>query len=308
MADFDLTQSDAQIQGILNAIQPFYMAGDLNALGFGYGDCTTAGGTAAKTVAIANTILTKGGCISVNFQNGFTAASPTLSVNGSAAYPIRMYGSAIPTGKVKDNTILTMRFDGSSFNVIAIESQFKAPADAIDLALPSGVLWCDHNVGAQSPEDYGDFFSWANIDGHAEGGGYSFDQSTYDATTGKGLTTNIPVGNTYDSCRHNQGSPWRMPTRDDYIELVGNCNFESVEQNGVFGFRFTSIKNGLSVFFPASGYYNAVTHTYKGVRGIYWSSTKRDDSYSYQLVMTSSGANPSDYNQRRYGVVVRGVI
>ena len=105
---FDITQTDAQLQAILNKIQPLATTGDMATLGFGYGVCETAGATAAKTVSITNTVLTPGGIIAVNFVNAFTASSPTLSVNGSAAKPIKLFGNAMPMGKVKNNTIRTL--------------------------------------------------------------------------------------------------------------------------------------------------------------------------------------------------------
>ena len=172
---FDITQSDAQLQAILDKIQPLATTGDMATLGYGYGVCETAGATAAKTVSITNTVLTPGGIIAVNFVNAFTASSPTLSVNGSAAKPIKLFGNAMPMGKVKNNTILVMAYDGTNFNVIAIESQVApAPDGAVDLALPSGVLWADKNIGASTPYEDGLYFSWGNITGHTGDDGYDF--------------------------------------------------------------------------------------------------------------------------------------
>ena len=96
---FDIAQTDAQLQAILNKIQPLVTTGSTAPLGFGYGVCETAGATAAKTVSMQNTVLTPGGIIAVNFVNAFTASSPTLSVNGSAAKPIKIYGNAMPMGR-----------------------------------------------------------------------------------------------------------------------------------------------------------------------------------------------------------------
>ena len=169
MADFIISQTDAQLQAILNKIQPIVDTVSVAPLGFGYGVCETAGATAAKTVSITNTVLTPGGIIAVNFVNAFTASSPTLSVNGSAAKPIKLYGNAMPMGKVHANTILVMYYDGTQFNVIGILSQTAAaPTGFVDLALPSGLLWCEHNVGASTPYEDGLYFSWGNVIGHAE--------------------------------------------------------------------------------------------------------------------------------------------
>ena len=241
---FDITQTDAQLQAILDRIQPLATTGDMATLGYGYGVCDTAGATAAKTVSMTNTVLTPGGIIAVLFENAFTASSSTLSVNGSAAKPIKLFGNAMPMGKVKNNTILVMNYDGTNFNVIAIESQVAAAPDGfVDLALPSGVLWADKNVGAATPYEDGLYFSWGNIVGHTGDDGYDFGMSNdgpYASTPGAALTGNIPTNNTYDAARHNMGAPCRMPTVGEFQELNAQCDSEWTDEDGVAGRRFTS--------------------------------------------------------------------
>ena len=305
---FDLTQSDAQVQAILNKIQPLAQTGDMAVLGFGYGVCSTAGATAAKTVSITNTVLTPGGIIAVLFQNAFTASSPTLSVNGSAAKAIKLYGNAMPMGKVHNNTILVMNYDGTQFNVISILSQTAAaPTGFVDLALPSGLLWCEHNIGATTPYEHGLYFSWGNVTGHAEGSGYDFSDAVYAQTDGAALTGNIPVNNTYDMARHNMGSPCRLPTVGEFQELNSNCDSEWTDEDGVAGRRFTSRINGNSVFFPASGHYSGSSLGYRGSNGYYWSSSYISETNAYSLYFNSGGVNPAGYYDRRYGFSVRAV-
>jgi len=308
MADFILSQSDAQIQAILNKIQPLVDTGSVAPLGFGYGVCETAGATAAKTVSMTNTVLTPGGIIAVNFVNAFTASSPTLSVNGSAAKPIKLYGNAMPMGKVHANTILVMYYDGTQFNVIAILSQTAAaPTGFIDLALPSGLLWCEHNVGAATPYEHGLYFSWGNVIGHAEGSGYDFSDAVYAETPGAALTGNVPVNGTYDLARHNMGAPCRLPTSGEFTELNSNCDSEWTDEDGVAGRRFTSRINGNSIFFPASGYYNGTSLISRGSNGRYWSSSYLSATSAYYLNIDSSDVNPANINVRRYGFTARAV-
>ena len=308
---FDITQTDAQLQAILNKIQPLATTGDMATLGFGYGECSTAGATPAKTVSITNTVLTPGGVIAVNFVNAFTASSPTLSVNGSAAKPIKLFGKAMPMGKVKNNTILVMAYDGTNFNVIAIESQVaQAPDGAVDLALPSGVLWADKNIGASTPYEDGLYFSWGNITGHTGDDGYDFGTSNdvpYASTPGAALTGNIPTNTTYDAARHNMGAPWRMPTVGEFQELVANCDSEWTDEDGVAGRRFTSRINGNSIFFPASGYrYGTGLHD-RGSYGYYWSSSLYSQVYGYYLYFNSEGIGPANGYRRFNGFSVRAV-
>ena len=305
---FDITQTDAQLQAILNKIQPLVNTGSTAPLGFGYGECSTAGATAAKTVSITNTVLTPGGIIAVNFVNAFTASSPTLSVNGSAAKPIKLYGNAMPMGKVHANTILVMYYDGTQFNVIGILSQTAAaPTGFVDLALPSGLLWCEHNVGASTPYEHGLYFSWGNVIGHAEGSGYDFSDAVYAETPGAALTGNVPVNGTYDLARHNMGAPCRLPTVGEFQELNSNCDSEWTDEDGVAGRRFTSRINGNSIFFPASGLYNGTTLNSRGSSGNYWSSSYYSATYAYSLYFNSSDVSPANNNFRRLGFTARAV-
>ena len=305
---FDITQTDAQLQAILNKIQPLVTTGSTAPLGFGYGVCETAGATAAKTVSITNTVLTPGGVIAVNFVNAFTASSPTLSVNGSAAKAIKLYGNAMPMGKVHANTILVMYYDGTNFNVIGILSQTAAaPTGFVDLALPSGLLWCEHNIGASTPYEHGLYFSWGNVIGHAEGSGYDFSDAVYAETPGAALTGNIPVNGTYDLARHNMGAPCRLPTVGEFQELNSNCDSEWTDEDGVAGRRFTSRINGNSIFFPASGVYDGTSLYGRGSGGHYWSSSYNSATYAYYLNFGSSSVDPAYYYYRRLGFSARAV-
>jgi hypothetical protein len=306
--EFILTQTDALVQAILNKIQPLVDTGSTAPLGFGYGECTTEGATAAKTVSLINTVLTPGGIIAVNFKNAFTASNPTLAVNGLAAKPIKLYGNAMPMGKVHNNTILVMYYDGTQFNVIGILSQTAAaPTGFVDLALPSGLLWCEHNVGASTPYEHGLYFSWGNVEGHAEGSGYDFSDAVYAETPGAALTGNIPVNGTYDLARHNMGAPCRLPTVGEFQELNSNCDSEWTDEDGVAGRRFTSRINGNSIFFPASGSYNGTSLYNRGSNGIYWSSSYGSATYAFSLNFYSSGVNPASSSYRRYGFTARAV-
>ena len=298
---FDIAQTDAQLQAILNKIQPLVTTGSTAPLGFGYG----------KTVSMQNTVLTPGGIIAVNFVNAFTASSPTLSVNGSAAKPIKIYGNAMPMGKVHANTILVMNYDGTQFNVIAIQSQTAAaPTGFVDLALPSGLLWCEHNVGASTPYEDGLYFSWGNVTGHTGDDGYDFGTSNegpYAQTPGAALTGNIPTNGTYDAARHNMGAPCRMPTVGEFQELNAQCDSEWTDEDGVAGRRFTSRINGNSIFFPASGNRNGTWLTYRGSYGSYWSASLKSQADGYNLRFSASAVYPANYSNRFYGFPVRAV-
>ena len=284
---------------------------DCAMLGGGFPTCTTAGGTAAKTVSIPHFLLLPNCRISVLFQNAFTATNPTLSINSGAAIAIRHFGRAMEIGKVHANTILTMVYDGTYWQVVGIEGiTGSTPSGAVDLALPSGLLWCEHNVGAASPYDDGLYFSWGNITGHTGDDGYDFGTSNdgpYASTTGAALTGDIPAGNDYDAARHNMGAPWRMPTVGEFQELNAQCDSEWTDEDGVAGRRFTSRINGNSIFFPASGLRGGTGLINRGSNGYYWSASLHSSANGYDLRFNSAGVNPADNNTRFNGFSVRAV-
>ena len=284
---------------------------DCAMLGGGFPTCTTAGGTAAKTVTISHFLLLPNCRISVLFQNAFTATNPTLSINGGAAIAIRHFGRAMEIGKVHANTILTMIYDGTYWQVVGIEGiTGSTPSGAIDLSLPSGLLWCEHNIGAASPYEDGLYFSWGNITGHTGTDGYDFGTSNdgpYASTPGAALTGDIPAGNDYDAARHNMGAPWRMPTQPEFQELYDNCDSIWTDEDGVAGRRFTSRINGNSIFFPASGYRYGTGLSYRGSLGYYWSSSLHSSPYGYDLGFSSGGVYPAGNDLRFSGFSVRAV-
>ena len=255
MADVILNQTSAQVKAILARLSPFIGNGEkMAAFGFAYAVCSTAGNEAVKQVSIPDLIRTEGALIAVHFLNAFTVSNPKLQIGSYTPADIKLYGSALAPGKVHANTVVAMRYSGGVYHVISIESQGGISTQGtVDLALPSGLLWCEHNVGASRPEEVGLYFSWGNVTGHAEGSGYDFSQTNYDASAGAALSGDISVGDTYDMAHHNMGGQWRLPRFSEFKELNDNCDSEWIDQDGVYGRRFTSRANGNSIFFPATG-------------------------------------------------------
>ena len=273
-----------------------------------YVTCSTPGGTAAKVVAIQDFTLKAHWPIVIYFTYGFTTTQPTLKINDEEAKPIWLYGAPITPHKVHDHTVLSMVYDGTRYNVTSILYMGESMVSgAVDLDLPSGLLWADHNVGAATPEAAGLYFSWGNVIGHAEGSGYNFDQTTYNSTPGAALDADIAVGDTYDMARHNMGSPWRLPTKEEFQELYDNCDCIWIEENGMPGRRFTSRLNGNSIFFPAAGDYSGTTLYLRGTLGFYWASSLYSATNGYNLDFNSSDVNPQNHYNRFLGFSVRAV-
>ena len=274
MADVILNQSSAQVQAFLNRMSPLIgNGGKLSALGFAYAICSTPGDIAVKQLSIPDFIRTEGALIAVHFVNAFTVSNPQLQIGSFAPADIKLYGSALAPGKVRANTVVAMRYSGGVYHVISIESQAGISSQGtVDLGLPSGVLWCEHNVGASRPEDAGLYFSWGNITGHAAGSGYNFSAENYAASAGGSLAGDIPVSDAYDMAHHNMGGLWRLPRHSEFFELFSNCTTEIIEQDGIKGIRYTSNINGNSIFFPLTGLWSGTALSYVNELACYMSS------------------------------------
>ncbi len=192
----------------------------------------------------------------------------------------------------------------------------------VDLGLPSGTLWATCNVGADSPEDNGDYFAWGEIWGYNDGK-KNFSWRTYKYCKGShntlvkyctenyyGIVDNrIELDLEDDAATVNWGSGWKMPTDNQILELRNTeyCTWSQVTKNGRNGYKVTSKKNGASIFLPAAGYRQDSSH-YKSC-GSYWSCSKFDRGYSplaYYLCFYSNGPGRND-GSRDIGRSIRPV-
>lgn len=142
----------------------------------------------------------------------------------------------------------------------------------VDLGL--SVCWAGYNVGASSPEGFGNYYAWGETTTKKV---YDFGSYQYDDIGRK-------IGGTkYDVARLQWGGSWRMPTKIEFEELVNRCILTWTTYNGVNGYKVTG-PNGNSIFFPAAGYHD-INLEDKGTNGYYWASTLYDDYtlYAYGL-------------------------
>ena len=116
----------------------------------------------------------------------------------------------------------------------------------VDLGLPSGLKWATCNIGANTPEDYGDYFAWGEIKSKDK-----YTLSNYKIRLG--IRKNEISGTQYDAARIKWGARWRMPTKIELQELINNCIRSRTTINGKDGYKITG-PNGNSIFLPAAGY------------------------------------------------------
>ncbi len=190
----------------------------------------------------------------------------------------------------------------------------------VDLGLPSGTLWATCNVGASSPEEYGDYFAW----GETEPKNY-YDWSTYKWCNGTYTTLTkycIDSANGYngfvdnkteldpedDAAYVNWGENWRVPTIVQQKELINYCTWTWTTLNGVNGCLVTG-PNGKTLFLPAAGYRRIGLLDSAGSRGIYWSRTI--DTYTsaiaFYLDFTSDFWLAGSSGGYKFGYTLRAV-
>lgn len=178
---------------------------------------------------------------------------------------------------------------------------------AIDLGL--SVKWASCNVGAESPEEYGDYFAWGETttkSSYTKSNSVTYGLSISELESRGIIGADGNLTAAYDAATANWGDKWRMPTLDEMKELINQCTWEWTTQNGVNGYKVTG-PNGNSIFLPAAGYRGDTSLDYAGSDGYYWSATPDSDSpyaYAHDFYGDYYGW---DSGGRDYGVTVRPV-
>lgn len=188
----------------------------------------------------------------------------------------------------------------------------------VDLGLPSGVKWATCNVGAASPEEYGDYYAWGETEPKSEynWATYSFCKGTqstltkYNTSSTYGTVDNkSTLELTDDAANSKWGGSWRMPTNDDWTELRTKCTWAWTSQNNVKGYLVTG-PNGSGIFLPASGLIDGTSSQDVGSKGYYW-SVNLHTSYPYAarcIHFYSTGTVFTSFTHRYIGLQVRPVL
>ena len=192
----------------------------------------------------------------------------------------------------------------------------KLPYEAIDLGLPSGTKWASKNVGAESPEGYGNYYAWGEIepnkataytpDNYKWYDSSADDMSKYIDKDGK-MTLDLQD----DVANVVMGGKWHMPTSTQCAELIDNTTSSwTTDYNGtrVAGIIFTSNNNRNSIFFPAAGVVMDGGSVSQGEWSGVWSSSRYSNSWEAWDMGGGSGGCNLDYYGRFFGLSVRGVI
>lgn len=185
----------------------------------------------------------------------------------------------------------------------------------VDLGL--SVQWATSNIGATTPEGYGNYYAWGETETKQDftSQSYAFSkrsrQESYSAAYGRVydlimskycvsdkdeiIDGKDTLEEADDVAYVSLGKDWRMPTAAEWEELMDKCDWEWISFNGVNGYKVTSRKRGYTdryIFLPASGQYSDLKVIAKtGNIGNYWSSSlnKKLSSTASLLYFDSEG-------------------
>ena len=234
-------------------------------------------------IALPPTVFTKGFTVTVTDNDGKTYKVDTDKEN------------AVIRSSILIMPEVTLEYSG----------QGETVESWVDLGL--SVLWAAYNVGASSPEEYGGYYAWGEIE---EKDSYTRENyEFYNPSTGNFDFIEEEIsGTSYDVAHVKWGGGARMPTLDEVKELVNNCTFKYGTYNGVNGDYVTG-PNGNSIFLPFAGfrYYDVLYH--EGNNGSFWSGTYNDVSYGYSAYYLHCNKDDGYWNnsRRENGLSVRPV-
>lgn len=189
----------------------------------------------------------------------------------------------------------------------------------IDLGL--SVRWATCNVGAKKPEDYGYYFAWGEVKPKT-----TYNWETYKYCDGSSTSLTKYCGEYYygkngfmdvksvldpedDAAHVNMKGKWRIPTEEEWQELIRFCDCEVTMQNRVSGCKLTSTVEGYtdrSIFLPAAGYNKEVN---VGLEGYYWSNSccYDDDAIYYSINLDREEIIYRNTKDKAFGLSVRPV-
>ena len=268
-------------------------------------------------VCTVSVSATEGGEVEASATEVEEGATVTLTATPNAGYEFvnwTVNGEVVSTENPYTATITQNTQYIATFEMSNTENGHEY----VDLGLPSGIKWAICNVGANTPEDYGDYFAWGETepkDNYSSStykwcNGSSSTITKYCTRSSYGTVDNKTVLELEDDAAHvNWGGNWRMPTKAEYDELKNknNCTWEWTRQNGVKGYKVTSVVNGNSIFLPAAGsrYYDNLSGA--GSYGDCWSSSLSTDGNHAYYVNFDSGYVGCPGGSRYAGRSVRAV-
>ena len=233
-----------------------------------------------------------------------------ISATTQIAFAYTSSAEASPTWEIRD---VLIKGNGTRIE----EPAASVTPEYVDLGL--SVKWATFNVGANKPEDYGDYFAWGETEPKTN---HNYDWTTYKWCDGSyntltkyntdseyGVVDNEKIlESSDDAATANWGGDWRMPSIEEWNELFSNSSLKWEEHNGVSGVALTSVRNGNSIFLPAAGFYHYDNGLIsQNTEGYYRTNSLDESRGTISLGFSSNGSLNWYANDRCFGQPVRPV-
>ena len=198
----------------------------------------------------------------------------------------------------------------SSYGIVDSEHQ------AVDLGLPSGLLWATTNIGSSVQEECGEYYAWGEVEPKYYYKHDNYAHCIYTVAAWEDLG-DICGSSTYDVARKLWGGRWSMPSSEDFEILASQCVWNWTTINSVKGYKITG-PNGNSIFLPSAGLRYTTGTAYVNDSGMYWTGTQHAGEYqdrAFYLWFGYDEGNHKNYispgnsaYDRSYAASVRPVI
>lgn len=174
--------------------------------------------------------------------------------------------------------------------------------EAVNLGL--SVKWADRNLDANYPSDTGGLYAWAEITPKDKYTWENYVDWLYSGKYGPYKENHFrrriyEIKSCDDAITYKYGKHWRIPTNNEFEELISKCRWEKAQESNVLGYRIYGV-NGNSIFLPICknpiGFLN------------YWSATRMVSSPQHAINLDAYNREPRMvYRARFYGFCLRGV-
>lgn len=192
--------------------------------------------------------------------------------------------------------------DGDNDDLLGSDSSTLS-SEYVDLGL--SVMWATCNVGADSPEESGNYYAWAEKRTKSS---YEEDNSS----SYEKYYTDFSGKSAYDVATSYLGGQYRTPTQTEMQELIDHCTWSYSSLNGTSGYKITG-PSGNYIFLPITGYYDYGEISNDAI-GYYWTSTPYStdnydsEQWKYSKMLNFSSKSKSVASLERWkGLCIRPV-
>ena len=247
---------------------------------------TCAVSVTALVVPVTDISIKEGPTVQVEQGKTVTLTAKVLPENAtdktvtwtSSDLDVATVAEGVVTGQAPGDAVITAKAGDKETTCAVTVIRSSVAFEGIDLGL--SVKWGNKNVGAEFPEDPGDYFAWGEtaVKDNYTLENYVFGPDLTQASKyfGSGRTV---LEEADDAARVNLGEGWRMPTQDEWDELIHQCTAQWTTQNDKTGVLVTA-QSGASIFLPAAGVCNDYGNPWSlGAQGFYWSSSPVSEKY-----------------------------